>query len=122
MITTDKEMARKITDLMHDCGIPANLRGHRYIRTAVMLAINDETAAERGSMTELYTAVSELCNSNPGTVERSTRYAIHTAWGIGNIDTQNRLFGYTVNADSAQPSNSCFISTLADAIRMEVTA
>lgn len=121
MITTDKEMARKVTDLMHDCGIPANLRGHRYVRTAVMLTIHDETAAEWGGITGLYAAVGELCGATPSATERGIRSALTTGWRNGDLATQEHLFGYTYSQETGVPSNSCFIATLADAIRMEVT-
>lgn len=105
-----------VTDIIQKIGVPANIRGYRYIRTAVMKCIEDDNCLN--SITKLlYPLVAEKYETTTSRVERAIRHAIYATWQKGNPNTIHSLFGYDLNAFS-QPTNSEFISLIADKVRL----
>lgn len=113
-----KEKVEKIvTDHIHDIGIPANIKGYQYLRTAIMMVIKDPSVIE--SITKiLYPSIARKFQTTPSRVERAIRHAITVAWFRGNVELLNELFGYTVSAEKGKPTNSEFITLVADHIRI----
>ena len=106
-----------ITSILHDVGIPAHIKGYNYLRTAIEEVFYAKSMS--GKITkELYPSIARKYLSTSSRVERAIRQAIEVAWGRGNIDAIDSLFGYTINADKAKPTNSEFISMIADKLKL----
>lgn len=106
-----------VTNLMHQMGIPAHVRGYQYIRDAILMVV-DEMGLLGAVTKELYPAIAERYNTTPSRVERAIRHAIELAWDRGNIDLMNKFFGYTINVERGKPTNSEFIAMVADRLRV----
>jgi two-component system response regulator (stage 0 sporulation protein A) len=109
----------EVTNLIHEVGIPAHIKGYFYLRDAIMMVVNNVDYL--GAITkELYPAVAAKYDTTPSRVERAIRHAIEVAWNRGNLDAITRLFGYTVSHDRGKPTNSEFIAMIADKLRLEI--
>ncbi|MFY9535659.1 MAG: sporulation transcription factor Spo0A [Bacillota bacterium] len=118
---SSRDLHCEVTRLIHDMGIPANIRGYTYLREAIILVI--EEAQLLNSVTkELYPRVAEMFDTTAARVERAIRHAIEIAWTRGNIKLLNTLFGYTVSSEKGKPTNSAFIARIADKIRLDLRA
>ncbi len=107
-----------VTDLMHQLGVPAHIKGYLYIRHGVLLAI--ENSEMVGSITkQLYPAIAAAFNTTSSRVERAIRHAIEVSWERGDLETMTKVFGYTVSNGRGKPTNSEFIAMLADCIRLQ---
>ncbi len=107
-----------VTDIIHEIGVPAHIKGYQYLRSAILMAVNDMDILN--SITkQLYPSIAEEYNTTASRVERAIRHAIEVAWGRGSMDTINELFGYTINAGKGKPTNSEFIALIADKIRLD---
>src|SRR5690554_3041443 len=111
----------RITEIMHNLGVPAHIKGYIYLREAIELVIKD--IEYLGAVTkELYPSVAAKYNTTPSRVERAIRHAIEVSWDRGNIAALNKYFGNTVSASSGKPTNSQFIAKIADKLRLEMRA
>ena len=120
-VVTDTQLELRITNIIHEIGIPAHIKGYQYIRYSIMLAVKDETII--GSITKtLYPTVAKKHNTTSSRVERAIRHAIEVAWDRGDIDTLNAYFGYTVQNNKGKPTNSEFIAMISDKIRLQLKA
>lgn len=107
-----------VTNMIHEIGVPAHIKGYQYLRDSIMLAVNDMDILN--SITkQLYPTIAEMHNTTASRVERAIRHAIEVAWSRGKMDTIDELFGYTVNAGKGKPTNSEFIALISDKIRLE---
>lgn len=107
-----------ITNIIHEVGVPAHIKGYQYLRNAITMVVDDMELL--GAVTkELYPAIAKMNNTTPSRVERAIRHAIEVAWNRGKIETINSLFGYTVHNDKGKPTNSEFIAIIADKLRLE---
>jgi len=110
-----------VTAIIHEIGIPAHIKGYMYLREAILMVVDRIDLL--GAVTkELYPTVAVKFKTTPSRVERAIRHAIEVAWGRGNVEVINGLFGYTVNVDRGKPTNSEFIAMVADKLRMELKA
>jgi hypothetical protein len=116
---TDSSMLEAVvTDIIHEIGVPAHIKGYQYLRSAILMAVNDMDILN--SITkQLYPSIAEEYGTTASRVERAIRHAIEVAWGRGSMDTINDLFGYTINAGKGKPTNSEFIALIADKIRLD---
>lgn len=115
----ENNVERDVTLIMHEIGVPAHIRGHQYLRTAILYAVNDGEIL--GGVTKtLYPMVAAQYNTTPSRVERAIRHAIEVAWGRGRLDTLQNVFGYTINVGKGKPTNSEFIAMIADKMRLEM--
>lgn len=107
-----------ITDIIHQIGIPAHIKGYHYLRTAIMLSMeNDEMI---NSVTKLlYPTVAKKYSTTSSRVERAIRHAIEIAWDRGDVDVLNSFFGYTIHTTRGKPTNSEFIALIADKLRLK---
>ena len=117
----DVDLEVMVSDILQEVGVPANLSGYRYLRSAIILVINDNSAINRMTK-ELYPAVAKEHGSTAARVERSIRTAIESAWDRGDVDTLNSYFGYTIQNQKGKPTNSEFIALLADKISLKIKA
>ena len=107
-----------VTNIIHEIGVPAHIKGYHYLRDAIMMSVND--AEMLNSITKLlYPTIAKRHKTTPSRVERAIRHAIEVAWSRGKLDTIDELFGYTVNKGKGKPTNSEFVAMIADKIRLE---
>ena len=107
-----------VTNIIHEIGVPAHIKGYQYLRDAIILSVNDTEMLN--SITKiLYPTIAKKHQTTPSRVERAIRHAIEVAWSRGKMDTIDELFGYTVNNGKGKPTNSEFIALIADKIRLE---
>ncbi len=115
---TDRNLENDITNIIHDIGIPAHIKGYQYLRDSIILSVKDNDVIN--SVTKvLYPTISKKYDTTPSRVERAIRHAIEVAWNRGNTDTLNDLFGYTINGGKGKPTNSEFIALISDKIRLQ---
>lgn len=108
----------EITNIIHEIGVPAHIKGYLYLREAIKMGIDNVELL--GAVTkELYPSIAKKFNTTPSRVERAIRHAIEVAWSRGKVDTINQLFGYTVHNTKGKPTNSEFIAMIADKLRLE---
>lgn len=104
-----------VTDIIHQIGVPAHIKGYHYLREAIISCVNDREMLE--SVTKLlYPSVAKKFTTTPSRVERAIRHAIEIAWDRGDVDTLNSFFGYTINVGKGKPTNSEFIALITDKI------
>lgn len=107
-----------ITQVIHEIGVPAHIKGYHYLREAINIVFQDVEIL--GSITKvLYPKIAERYKTTPSRVERAIRHSIEVAWGRGNMDAIRSVFGYTVSASKTKPTNSEFIAMIADKLRIE---
>jgi len=114
-----KNLEVEVTNIMHEIGVPAHIKGYQYLRDAIMMVVKDLDIIN--SITkQLYPSIAREYNTTPSRVERAIRHAIEVAWSRGQVDTIDSLFGYTVNLGKGKPTNSEFIAMVADKLRLEL--
>lgn len=113
-----RNLEADITNIIHEIGVPAHIKGYMYLREAISMVYNDIELL--GSITKvLYPEIAKHFNTTASRVERAIRHAIEVAWSRGNIEAISSLFGYTVSVTKAKPTNSEFIAMVADRLRLE---
>ena len=118
LVINDKDLKQAITSLLHSLGIPSHIKGYMYIRDSISLMYNNP--AMIGAITkELYPEIAERYDTTSSRVERAIRHAIEVSWNRGDYDVMEDLFGSSVDYDRAKPTNSEFIATLADKLRID---
>ena len=112
------DMESQVTKIIHQIGVPAHIKGYQYLRSAILMTINDNDIIN--SVTKvLYPAVAKKYQTTTSRVERAIRHAIEVAWDRGDIDTLNSYFGYTIQNSRGKPTNSEFIAMIADNLRLK---
>lgn len=114
----EQNLEEEVTDIIHEIGVPAHIKGYQYLRDAIIMSVNDLEML--GSITKiLYPTIAKKHQTTSSRVERAIRHAIEVAWSRGKMDTIDALFGYTVNNGKGKPTNSEFIALITDKIRLE---
>lgn len=107
-----------VTNIIHEIGVPAHIKGYQYLRDAIILSVKDGEIM--GAITKrLYPTIAKKYKTTSSRVERAIRHAIEVAWSRGKMDTIEELFGYTVSSGKGKPTNSEFVALIADKIRLE---
>ena len=115
-VVTDPELELMVTDIIHQIGVPAHIKGYHYLREAIILSIKDGEIIN--SVTKLlYPTVAKKHSTTSSRLERAIRHAIEVAWDRGDIDVLNSYFGYTVQNERGKPTNSEFIAMISDKLR-----
>ena len=110
-------LEQDVTNMIHEIGVPAHIKGYQYLREAIMMSVED--ASMISSITKiLYPTIAKRFQTTPSRVERAIRHAIEVAWSRGRMETLDALFGYTVDIGKGKPTNSEFIALIADHIRL----
>ena len=108
-----------VTNIIHEIGVPAHIKGYQYLREAIMIAVEDMDVIN--AITKiLYPQVAKTFQTTPSRVERAIRHAIEVAWDRGDLDTLQRFFGYTVSNTKGKPTNSEFIALIADKLQLQL--
>lgn len=112
------DLTSKITNMIHEIGVPAHIKGYHYLREAILICVQNEEMIS--AVTKLlYPEVAKHFNTTASRVERAIRHAIEVAWDRGDIDVLNSYFGYTIHNERGKPTNSEFIAMLTDKLRLE---
>jgi len=113
-----KNLDVSVTNVIHEMGVPAHVKGYLYLRDAIIMVIGE--VGFLGAVTkELYPRIAEKFQTTPSRVERAIRHAIELAWDRGNVEMMIKYFGYTINLERGKPTNSEFIAMIADKLRIE---
>lgn len=115
----DKGLQMQVTKILHALGIPSNIKGYQYVRSAILM-VYDNPGFIGGITKELYPDLSLKYNTSIQRVERAIRHAIEISWDRGDIDLMEEIFGHSVDIDRAKPTNSEFIVTIADKLRLDM--
>ena len=123
-IAPDKKKAEEnlealVTNVIHEVGVPAHIKGYQYLREAIMMVINNIDIINQITK-QLYPDIAVKYHTTPSRVERAIRHAIEVAWGRGQAETVENIFGYTISAAKGKPTNSEFIAMIADKLRLEL--
>ena len=111
------KIENEITEILHEVGIPAHIKGYMYLRTAILTTYYNIELL--GQVTKvLYPDIAKQYATTSSRVERAIRHAIEVAWNRGNTDAIDEIFGYTVSAIKSKPTNSEFIAMIADKLRL----
>ena len=120
-ISSDHELELMITEIIHQIGVPAHIKGYHYLRDAIILSVNDTEYIS--SITKLlYPTVAKMHKTTSSRVERAIRHAIEVAWDRGDVNVLDSYFGYTINNGRGKPTNSEFIAMIADKLRLRLKA
>lgn len=114
----EQSLESVVTEIIHEIGVPAHIKGYQYLREAIILTINDMDVINAVTKV-LYPAVAKKFRTTPSRVERAIRHAIEVAWDRGDIETLQRFFGYTVSNIKGKPTNSEFIAMIADRLSLQ---
>lgn len=115
----DIELELMITEIIHQIGVPAHIKGYHYLREAIILSVKNSEIID--SVTKLlYPTVAKKYSTTASRVERAIRHAIEVAWDRGDIDVLNSYFGYTIHNNRGKPTNSEFIAMISDKIRLKL--
>ena len=115
----EKDLETEVTNVIHEVGVPAHIKGYQYLREAIMMAVRDINIIN--SITKrLYPAIARDYSTTPSRVERAIRHAIEVAWSRGQVEAIDSIFGYTINLGKGKPTNSEFIAMIADKLRLEL--
>ena len=112
------DIEAQVTKIIHQIGVPAHIKGYQYLRTAIILTVNDSDIIN--SVTKiLYPTVAKKYQTTTSRVERAIRHAIEVAWDRGDVEVLNSYFGYTIQNNRGKPTNSEFIAMIADNLRLK---
>ncbi len=115
---TEEDLESDVTEIIHEVGVPAHIKGYQYLRDAIVMSVKDMDMLN--SITKvLYPTIAKKYQTTPSRVERAIRHAIEVAWSRGRMDTLDDMFGYTINRGKGKPTNSEFIALITDRIRLD---
>ncbi len=109
----------KVTEILHEIGVPAHIKGYHYLRDSIMMAVEHPEIINAVTK-QLYPSVAKKYETTSSRVERAIRHAIEVAWDRGDIDVLNSYFGYTIHNDRGKPTNSEFIAMISDKLRLQI--
>ena len=113
------DLEQDVTDMIHEIGVPAHIKGYQYLREAIMMSVEDSEMM--GSITKiLYPTIAKKYRTTASRVERAIRHAIEVAWDRGDVDVLNSYFGYTIHNGRGKPTNSEFIAMISDKFRLQL--
>ena len=115
----EKNLEALVTNIIHEVGVPAHIKGYQYLREAIIMVVKDIDVINQITKS-LYPQIAFKFNTTPSRVERAIRHAIEVAWGRGDQKTVENIFGYTISAAKGKPTNSEFIAMIADKLRLEL--
>ncbi len=119
MRRTPSNLEMQVTEIIHQIGVPAHIKGYQYLRDAILMAIEDDSIINAVTK-RLYPAVAKKHGTTSSRVERAIRHAIEVAWDRGDVDTLTAYFGYTIHNERGKPTNSEFIAMISDKFRLQL--
>ena len=116
---SEENIEALVTNVIHEIGVPAHIKGYQYLREAIIMVVSNIDMINQITK-QLYPEIAEKYHTTPSRVERAIRHAIEVAWGRGQQDVVESIFGYTISAAKGKPTNSEFIAMIADKLRLEL--
>ena len=113
------ELEVLVTNVIHQIGIPAHIKGYHYLRDSIMLVIQHPEIIDSVTK-QLYPTVAKKNSTTSSRVERAIRHAIEVAWDRGDVDVLNSYFGYTIHIGRGKPTNSEFVAMISDRLRLKI--
>lgn len=117
VLTFGRELEITVTNILHQIGVPAHIKGYHYLRDSIMMCVTQPEIINAVTK-ELYPTVAKRYSTTPSRVERAIRHAIEVAWDRGDVDILNGYFGYTIQGSRGKPTNSEFIAMISDRLRL----
>ena len=111
----------QVTELLHNLGVPSQIKGYQYLREGILM-LYESTGLIGGITKEVYPEIALRYNTTPSRVERAIRHAIEVSWNRADYEMMNKIFGHSIDYDRAKPTNSEFMVTLSDALRLNQVA
>ena len=111
----------QVTEILHQIGVPAHIKGYHYLRDSIIMAIEDPEIINAVTK-QLYPSVAKRYNTTSSRVERAIRHAIEVAWDRGDVDVLNSYFGYTIHNTRGKPTNSEFIAMISDKLCLQMAS
>lgn len=109
----------KVTEILHEIGVPAHIKGYNYLRDSIIMSIENPEIINAVTK-QLYPGVAKKYETTSSRVERAIRHAIEVAWDRGDVDVLNSYFGYTIHNERGKPTNSEFIAMISDKLRLQI--
>lgn len=106
-----------VSEILHNLGIPSHIRGYQYIREGVMYLYNRNSYVSYITK-EIYPDIANKYDTTSSRVERAIRHAIEISWERGDLDLIEDLFGHSIEFNRSKPTNSEYINTIADRIKL----
>ena len=116
---SEENLEALVTNIIHEVGVPAHIKGYQYLRDAIMMVVENIEVINQITK-QWYPEIAKKYKTTPSRVERAIRHAIEVAWGRGQLETVENIFGYTISASKGKPTNSEFIAMIADKLRLEL--
>lgn len=117
LINNELSLDHEITEILHEIGVPAHIKGYMYLRESITMVYNNVDIL--GGITKiLYPTVAKKFKTTSSRVERAIRHSIEVAWNRGNVDAISQIFAYTISYNKSKPTNSEFIAMIADKLRL----
>lgn len=113
------DLEELVTECIHELGVPAHIKGYQYIRTAIMMVVENMELLNYITK-QLYPTIAKKYQTTSSRVERAIRHSIEVAWSRGKPEVMNNIFGYTIDNGKGKPTNSEFIAMVADKIRLQI--
>lgn len=120
-VAEEQSLEMQVTEIIHQIGVPAHIKGYQYLRDSILMAIEDGGIINAVTK-RLYPAVAKKHSTTSSRVERAIRHAIEVAWDRGDVDVLNSYFGYTIHNSRGKPTNSEFIAMISDKFRLQMKA
>lgn len=118
-VITNKNLEISVTEILHQIGVPAHIKGYHYLRDSIIMSIEDPDIINAVTK-QLYPSVAKRFSTTSSRVERAIRHAIEVAWDRGDVDILNSYFGYTIHNERGKPTNSEFIAMISDKLRLQM--
>jgi two-component system response regulator (stage 0 sporulation protein A) len=118
VIPYEQTIEQRVTDVIHEIGVPAHIKGYQYLRSAIILVINDMEMINAVTKV-LYPTIAKQFGTTPSRVERAIRHAIEVAWDRGDLETLQKYFSYTISNLKGKPTNSEFVAMIADRLVLQ---
>ncbi|MBQ6336186.1 MAG: sporulation transcription factor Spo0A [Ruminococcus sp.] len=109
----------KVTEILHQIGVPAHIKGYHYLRDSIIMSV-EKPEIINAVTKQLYPSVAKKYETTSSRVERAIRHAIEVAWDRGNVEVLNSYFGYTIQSSRGKPTNSEFIAMISDKLRLQM--
>ena len=117
--TSSSDLRIQVTEILHQIGVPAHIKGYHYLRDSIIMAIEDPEIINAVTK-QLYPSVAKQYETTSSRVERAIRHAIEVAWDRGDVDVLNSYFGYTIHNTRGKPTNSEFIAMISDKLCLQM--
>ena len=116
-MSSKNDLEITVTEIIHQIGVPAHIKGYHYLRYAIMTAVENPDIINAVTK-QLYPSVAKQFDTTSSRVERAIRHAIEVAWDRGDVEILNSYFGYTIHNSRGKPTNSEFIAMISDKLRI----